>query len=71
MKKNVGLADKLVRVVLVLVIAALYLMGSIHGTAAIVLGILAAILLITSILSFCPLYVLLGISTIKKDQAVK
>lgn len=68
MKKNVGLADTVVRVILVIVVVVLYLTGSVHGTAAIVLGALAAILLITGVVSFCPLYALLGISTKKQAQ---
>jgi Protein of unknown function (DUF2892) len=70
MKKNVGLADTIVRVILAIAVAALYLTGSVHGKPAIVLGILAAILLITGVIGFCPLYALLGISTKTQAQSV-
>jgi hypothetical protein len=66
MTKNMGTADKAIRLLLVIVVAVLYLTGSITGVAAIVLGIIAAIFIITSLISFCPLYVPLKISTRKR-----
>jgi hypothetical protein len=66
MKKNIGPIDKGIRVSLVVLIAALYFMQVITGIAAIVLGALAAILLLTSLVSICPLYMPFGISTCKK-----
>ena len=66
MTKNMGTVDKTVRLLLVLVVAVLYLTGAITGVAAIVLGIIAAIFIITSLISFCPLYALLKISTRKR-----
>jgi hypothetical protein len=71
MKKNVGLADTVVRVILALAVVVLYLMGLVHGTTAIVLGALSAILLATGVAGFCPLYALLGISTKKQEQNEK
>ena len=68
MKKNVGLVDTVVRVILALVIGVLYLTGMAHGTMAIVLGVLAVISLVTGVTGFCPLYVPLGISTKKQEQ---
>jgi len=69
MKKNVGNADRLIRVLLALVIAVLYFTDQISGTVAIVLGLLAVIFLITSAMSFCPLYAPFKISTAKKNEA--
>jgi hypothetical protein len=66
MKKNMGTIDRALRTVLAVVIVALYFAGSISGIAAIVLGIFAAILLLTSATGVCPLYGPLGISTLKK-----
>jgi hypothetical protein len=66
MKKNIGAIDKLIRLVLVAGIAALYFTHTINGPAAIILGALAVVLLLTSLVSFCPLYLPFGISTIKK-----
>ena len=66
MKKNMGTIDRVIRIVLAIVVAILYMNGSITGTAAIILGILAAVFIITSLIGFCPLYVPFKISTIKK-----
>lgn len=66
MKKNVGVVDKAVRLILAALIAALYFAHLISGMAAIILGIFAVVFLLTSLVSFCPLYRLLGISTAKK-----
>lgn len=67
MKKNMGTTDRIIRILLAVIIGILYLAEQITGTAAIVLGIIAIIFLITSALSFCPLYVPLKIST-RKEQ---
>jgi hypothetical protein len=67
MKKNMGSADKLIRVLIALVIAVLYYLGKIEGTLAIVLMAFAIIFLLTSLVSFCPLYTIFGINTCKKE----
>lgn len=66
MKANMGTADKVIRILIAVVIAALYFMGTITGTLAIVLMVLAVVFVATSFLSFCPLYLPFGISTKKK-----
>ena len=66
MKKNMGLIDRVVRVFIAALIGAGLYTGFITGTAAIVLAILGGVFLITSTLSFCPLYLPFKISTIKK-----
>jgi len=66
MNKNMGTADRLIRTVLALIVIALYFTGQISGLTAIILGIFAVIFLLTSIISFCPLYVPLKLSTRKK-----
>jgi len=66
MKKNMGQADKIFRGIIAAVIALLYFTNVINGTVAIVLGALAVIFLITSFVSFCPLYAPFGISTRSK-----
>ncbi len=68
MKSNMGAIDRAVRLIAVAIVAGLYFTGQISGTVAIVLGVLAAIFLITSIIGFCPLYVPLKLSTKKQDQ---
>jgi hypothetical protein len=67
MKKNMGSIDKVVRIVAALVIAGLYFGNIISGTLAIVLLVVAGIFILTSFMSFCPLYLPLGISTCKKE----
>lgn len=66
MKKNMGTTDKLIRIVLAVVIAILYYTNTISGTVALVLGVLAIIFVLTSLISFCPLYAPFGISTCSK-----
>ena len=65
MKKNIGLTDKIVRILLAIVIAVLYYTNTINGTIAIILGAFAVILLLTGFINFCPLYLPFGISTRK------
>ena len=69
MKVNMGPADRIIRIVLAAVIAVLYLMKQINGTWAIVLGILAVVFVVTSLVGFYPLYVPLGLSTRKKPKS--
>lgn len=65
MNKNVGNIDKAIRILAAIVIAILYKLNYISGTTAIVLLSLAGILIVTSFLSFCPLYLPFGITTRK------
>ncbi|MCB0648967.1 MAG: DUF2892 domain-containing protein [Saprospiraceae bacterium] len=65
MKKNMGSADRVIRVILAAVIAYLYYANIITGTLGIVLLVLAGVFLLTSVVSFCPLYAPFGISTCK------
>jgi Na+(H+)/acetate symporter ActP len=67
MKQNMGTVDRIVRVVLALVVAVLYLTGQLSGLAAILLGVLAVIFLVTSAIGFCPLYVPFKLSTRKRQ----
>lgn len=66
MQKNMGTIDRLLRTIIAIVIVVLYFTGQITGTAAIILGILAIVFLLTSAVSFCPLYVPLKINTKKQ-----
>lgn len=63
-----GTADKVVRILAAIVIAGLYFANVISGTVAIILLILAGIFIITSFISFCPLYWPFGISTFKRKK---
>jgi hypothetical protein len=66
MKRNIGTIDKVIRILLAGAIAVLYFTHVITGTLGIVLIAVAALLVITSLISFCPLYFLLGINTGKR-----
>ena len=66
MKKNLGTIDKAVRILLALVIGALYGANIISGGVAIVLLVIASVCIVTSFISFCPLYIPFGINTAKK-----
>jgi len=68
MKKNMGTIDKSVRILIALVVAVLYFTNIISGTLALVLLILSAVFLLTSFISFCPLYIPFGINTIGKKK---
>ncbi len=68
MKANIGTIDKTIRILVAVVISALYYFNQISGLTATVLLILAGIFIITSFMSFCPLYLPFGISTLKKDK---
>ena len=68
MKKNMGTVDRIVRLIVVAAILLLYFTGVISGTLAIILGVVAAIFFLTSLISFCPLYLPLKISTRKEKE---
>ncbi len=63
-----GTTDKAVRVIAALAIAGLYFSGILPATVAIVLLVLAGVFILTSFMSFCPLYYPFGISTKKMDK---
>ena len=69
MKPNMGTADRVVRIVIAIAIAFLYVTGRISGTLAIVLGVLAVLLVLTSAAGRCPGYLPFGLSTRKKPTA--
>lgn len=61
-----GSIDRIIRIVIAIVIIALYFTNIISGTLALVLLGLAGIFILTSLISFCPLYTLFGMNTCKK-----
>jgi Na+(H+)/acetate symporter ActP len=67
MKQNMGSLDRVLRIIIALGIAVLYFTDQMSGTAAIVLGLLAVIFVVTSFIGVCPLYIPLKLST-KKDK---
>lgn len=63
-----GSADKIIRVIVAAIVAILYISGIVSGTVGIVLLVLAAVFVLTSLISFCPLYFPFGLSTCKKEK---
>jgi hypothetical protein len=68
MKKNMGSTDKGIRIAVAIVITLLYYLNVIEGTLAYVLMALAMVFLLTSFISFCPLYAPFGFSTCKTKK---
>ena len=69
MKKNMGIADRAIRILVAVIIAVLYFTKTepVTGTVGMILLVIGGIFLLTSVISFCPLYTLLGVNTCKKD----
>lgn len=63
MKRNMGTVDRIIRTIIAITVALLYYYNVISGTLGIILLVLAGVFLITSFISFCPLYAPFGIST--------
>jgi hypothetical protein len=67
-KKNVNSVDKVVRILLAVVLGILIFTNQVMGILAIIFGVLAVVLVLTSVLSFCPIYAMLNLSTLKKSN---
>jgi uncharacterized membrane protein len=67
MKKNMGTIDKVIRILIAVVVVVLFFAHVISGVLAIILLVLSAIFVMTSLLGFCPLYLPFGLSTRKKE----
>lgn len=65
MKKNMGSTDKVIRFLIAATLVVLYFTGTITGTLGIIALVVAAVFVLTSLVSFCPLYTVLGIKTCK------
>jgi len=68
MKTNMGIIDRVIRIVIALVFVGLYFASVVSGTLAIVLLVLAGVFILTSLIGFCPLYWPLGIHTWSKKK---
>lgn len=68
MKKNVGINDAAVRIVIALIFLALWGLKIVTGVLAIVLLVIGAVFVLTSVFDYCPLYGLFGINSRKKDE---
>jgi chromate transport protein ChrA len=67
MKANMGSTDKMMRIIIAIVIAILFFTNVISDMLGIILLILAGVFVLTSLISFCPLYPLIGMNTKKKE----
>lgn len=70
MKKNMGSADRIIRLLLSIAMATLALAGLVTGTLGIILLAVAGIFLLTSIVGMCPVYTLIGLNTCPRKNTV-
>ncbi len=68
MKANLGQKDKAIRLLVAVIVMICYFFNVVTGTAGLILLSIAAILILTSLVSLCPLYTILGINTCKTNQ---
>ncbi len=68
MKKNMSNADRIIRILVSIVFVVLHFTGVVDGVLGKVLLALAAVFTLTSLLSYCPLYQIVGISTCKVKE---
>ena len=66
MKTNMGSLDKAIRIIKAITFAMLYITKTVEGTAGIVLLVVGGVFFLTSIISFCPLYSILGLNSNSK-----
>lgn len=65
MKKNMGTTDRVIRIIIAIIVITLFATDKISGTLGILLIVLAGVFVLTSFISFCPLYAPFRISTCK------
>lgn len=68
MLRNVGPEDRVVRIVVGLALAVVVYLGYLTGIAAIVVGVIAALLVVTGLLARCPLYKVIDVDTSVQEQ---
>ncbi len=66
--KNMGLTDRILRIVAAILFGYLYISGTVTGVLGIILLVLGIVFILTSLVSFCPLYLPFKFSTLKKDE---
>ena len=65
--KNMGIIDRSIRIIAALIFGYLFFSGTVTGALGIILLVLGLIFVLTSLVSFCPLYLPFRFSTVKKD----
>ncbi len=68
MKKNMGKADRIIRILIAAILSVLFVTNIISGTLGIVLLVISAVLLLTSFISLCPIYAPFGIKTCSTEK---
>ena len=68
MKKNMGSADRIIRLIISAIIVVLFFTKILTGTIGIILLVLAGFFVITSLISTCPLYVPFGLKTLVRKN---
>lgn len=68
MKKNMGNADRIIRLILAVIMATFYFTNTVTGVFGIILLVLAIVFVLTSLVSFCPLYTLVGLNTCRTKK---
>lgn len=68
MKKNMGSADSIIRLIIAAIIAILFYSNIISGTLGVVLLVLAGVFVLTAIFKFCPIYTIVGLNTCSKEE---
>ncbi|MEZ0343857.1 MAG: DUF2892 domain-containing protein [Caldimicrobium sp.] len=69
MKRNMGLIDRGIRILIALFFIFLIYKGQVRDLLATILGIISAVFILTSLIGRCPLYIILGINTGKKKES--
>lgn len=67
MKKNIGTIDKVIRILIALAVVILYFTHVITGTLGIIILVVAGVLVLTTLINFCPIWAILGVNTLKKE----
>jgi hypothetical protein len=68
MKKNIGSADKIVRLLLAVVGLVVYFTGTVTGIWGLVILIVGVILGLTALINFCPIWAAVGVNTSSKTS---
>lgn len=71
MKKNMGVMDRIIRLILAAVFAYLYFGGIVTGTFGIIIVVLGGVFLLTSLIGYCPLYSVFGLNTCPPKNQLK
>jgi len=69
MRNNMGKIDRALRLLISVILVGVYFFGVVAGTWAIVILVFAGIMAMTSLISNCPLYSVLGINTDSKTKS--